>query len=114
MRTMSSSERAIQRRSKRRWSTPQTVASQASCEHPVARGRSGLRPPRQRDALAAVAAAPVAASSAVVGASLLDLRAGRRDGVPLGAERLQFLALRLPGLPVLREPVQRVLLVGHL
>src|SRR6266508_1496920 len=72
---------------------------------PNAAARCGRTPPW----LLAVAAAVAAAR-----ARLLDLRAFRRDGVPLAAEGVGFLTLRQPGLCVLHEPVERVLVVGHL
>src|SRR5436190_2715853 len=55
------------------------------------------------------------ASRARVGRSaIVDLVAGRREDIPLGAELLQALAGRVPGLLVGGVVVERVTVVGHL
>src|SRR5215211_1739690 len=58
--------------------------------------------------------ATTAASSGWLGTFLLDLVAGRRQHVPLGAERLDALAVGVAGLAVTGEVVQRVAVVGDL
>src|SRR5215212_4397837 len=58
--------------------------------------------------------ATTAASSGWLGTFLLDLVAGRRQHVPLGAERLEALAVAVAGLAVTGEVVQGVAVVGDL
>ena len=50
----------------------------------------------------------------VAAVAAVDLRAGRREHVPLGAGELQALAVGLAGLRVLNEPVERMAGVGDL